>query len=117
MWINIFSLKDMKNLKNIVHPTLDDMVTAFSKADLTQRANSFNALRSADAPVSLAEDKLLTLTETKHLLKVSTSTIDRYVKCGRLDKIQIGGRYSKNLFRLSQIQSLIDSTLTTGGNN
>ena len=105
----------MAILSNV--PNLEQLFDAFSKADPTQKVNSFNALRSADSPVSLAGDKLLTLTETKHLLKVSASTVNRYVKCGILDKIQIGGKYSKNLFRLSQIQSLIDSPLKSGGNN
>ena len=98
-------------------PNLEQFFDAFSKADLTQRVNSFNALISADAPVSLTEDKLLTLAETKQLLKVSASTVYRYVKSGILDKIQIGGKHSKNLFRLSHIQTLIDVTLRSGENN
>ena len=105
------------NTRNTIPPTLEDMVTAFSKADSIHRINSFNALRGADVQTSLTDDKLLTLAETKQMLKVSAATVDRYVKSGILKKIQIGGKHSKNLFRLSQIQSLIDSNIESGGNN
>lgn len=98
-------------------PTLEDMVTAFSKADSIHRINSFNALSGVDVQASLNNDKLLTLVETKQMLKVSAATVNRYVKSGILKKIQIGGKHSKNLFRLSQIQSLIDSNIESGGNN
>ena len=99
----------MKNF-NIIPPTLEDMVTAFSKADSIHRIESFNALRGADVQTSLTNDKLLTLAETKQMLKVSAATVNRYVKSGILKKIQIGGKHSKNLFRLSQIQALIESS-------
>ena len=98
-------------------PTLEDIVTAFSRADSIHKIDSFNALRGADVQTSLTDDKLLTLAETKQMLKVSAATVDRYVKSGILKKIQIGGKHSKNLFRLSQIQSLIDSNIESGGNN
>ena len=105
----------MKN--QIEAPTLEQLFEAFSKADSIHRINSFNALRGADVQTSLTNDKLLTLAEARQMLKVSDATVNRYVKNGILKKIQIGGKHSKNLFRLSQIQSLIDSNIESGGNN
>ena len=98
-------------------PTLEQLFEAFSKADSIHRINSFNALRGADVQTLLTNDKLLTLAEAKQMLKVSAATVNRYVKSGILKKIQIGGKHSKNLFRLSQIQSLIDFNIESGDNN
>lgn len=98
----------MKTNKNA--PTLEQIVTAFQGADDEQKARAFNTLTGAD--VNQPKDTLHTKKEACETLHCSPATLDRLVKAGKLTKIQTFGKHSKNYFKLSELQALIETSKT-----
>ena len=91
---------------------MEQIVTAFQRADYELKARFFNILNGADVPPK-PQDKLLTKREACEVLRCSPATIERYVQSGKLTKNQIDGKHSKILFKQSELQTLIDSSKTT----
>ena len=94
--------------KNV--PTMEQWVTAYQKADDEQKAQAFNTLTGVD--VNKPKDTLHTKKEACETLHCSPATLDRLVKAGKLTKIQTFGKHSKNYFKLSELQALIETSKT-----
>ena len=91
-------------------PTMEQLVTAYQKADDERKAQAFNTLTGAD--VKENKNTLLSKKEACETLHCSPATLDRLVKAGKLTKIQTFGKHSKNLFKLSELQALIETSKT-----
>ena len=100
----------MKN--NIDVPTTEQFISALFKATDEQKARAFNILTDADAN-SKPQDKLLTKKQASDFLGISPASLDRFVQNKKVTKIQFGGKHSKNLFKQSELQALIDSSKVT----
>lgn len=100
--------KPMKT--NKIAPTMEQLIVAYQKADDERKAQAFNTLTGAD--VNQTKDTLHTKKEACETLHCSPATLDRLVKAGKLTKIQTFGKHSKNLFKLSELQALIETSKT-----
>lgn len=91
-------------------PTMEEMFSAFSKADNEHKNRAFDILTGVNENYNKSKDELLTKKEAYKILNCSPAKIDRLVKAGKLNKIQTFGKHSKNYFKLSEIQALIESS-------
>ena len=91
-------------------PTMEEMVSALFEADNEHRIQAFNILTGVNENYNKSKDELLTKKEACKILNCSPAKIDRLVKAGKLNKIQTFGKHSKNYFKLSEIQALIESS-------
>ena len=87
-------------------------MTAYQLADNEQKAQAFNILSGVDANPT-PQDKLLTKKQASAFLGISPASIERFVQNKKVTKIQFGGKHTKNLFKQSELQTLIDSSKTT----
>ena len=87
---------------------MEQLITAYQKADDERKAQAFNTLTGAD--VKENKNTLLSKKEVCESLHCSPVTVVRLVKAGKLTKIQPFGKHSKNYFQLSELQALIESS-------
>ena len=87
---------------------------ALTHASDEQKMKALNALTGIDVSSQIQHDSdtLLNKRDAAEFLGISRATLDRLVKDGKLTKIQLGGRHSKNLFKKSDLQSFRDSKIS-----
>lgn len=91
-------------------PTMEEMFSAFSKADNEHKNRAFDILTGVDENHNKSKDELLTKKEACKILHCSPAKVDRLIDAGKLTKIQMFGEHSKNYFKRSEIQALIESS-------
>jgi hypothetical protein len=91
----------------------ENLITAVLKADDEQKNKIFNILTGADSDKQTSQqEKMLTKKEASAFLGISPASLDRFVQNKKVTKIQFGGKHSKNLFKLSELQALIETSKT-----
>ena len=107
--------KRTQNTSTLTLTNMEMLITlALTHASDEQKMKALNALTGIDVSSQIQHDSdtLLNKRDAAEFLGISRATLDRLVKDGKLTKIQLGGRHSKNLFKKSDLQSFRDSKIS-----